>query len=89
MSMENIKIHRALAVIDSFVQVPPNAEGDKTRVRADSLDVNVFTTIRLTGGSGRQRGSRCGVQELVRLPAQALDGTYDNGDTDPVSERLS
>lgn len=89
MSFESIRIYRDLPVIDSFVQVPPNQEGDKTRVRADSLDTTVFSYVRLTGGSGRQRGGKYGAQELVRLPGRALDGTYDNGDSDPVSEHLS
>ena len=88
MSMAGIRIYRDLQVIDGFVQVPPNQEGDKTRVRADSLDTGVFSYVRLTGGSGRQRGAKYGAQELVRLPARALDGTYDNGDTDQVSQYL-
>lgn len=85
MSFETIRIYRDLPVIGGFVQIPPNQETDKTRVTAEDAQDAVAGSVitRLSMGSGRQRGSKCGQQEFLRLPGITPDGWYDS---DPVED---
>jgi len=67
MSMSDITIYRDLAVVGGFVQVPPNAESDKSRVtlaEAQAVLGDAGQTVRLSGVSGRPGGR----QVLYRLP---------------------
>ena len=83
MSFETIRIYRDLPVINSYVQVPPNKESDKTRITREEATtlISGSAVVRLTGGSGPQNG-KYGQQEFVRLPGITPDGWYD---TDPVA----
>lgn len=74
MSFETIRIHHDIPMIDGFLQIPPNLEKDKNAVSIDDVDnptespdveVGYGTVIQLSG-SGRQRGSRYGGQEIFR-----------------------
>lgn len=88
MSLQDIRIHRDFPIIDGFVQVPPNEETDKTRV-TESEALSLITdseTKRLSLGSGRQRGSKYGQQEWIRLPGLRPDEWYS---TDPVDDLSS
>ncbi len=84
MSFESIQIFRDLPSIDNFVQIPPNKERDKTRVTLENAYILVAgsTIVRLSLGSGRQRGGRCGQQEFLRLPGITPNQWYA---TDPLA----
>lgn len=84
MSFETITIHRDLPVINNYVQIPPNNETDKTRVTASNAETAIAGSQlkRLTIGSGRQRGSKCGQQEFLRLPGINPNNWYDS---DPIA----
>lgn len=83
MSFETIRIHRDLQVIDSFVQVPPNKETDKTRVTvAETLAaISGSERVHLSQGSGTHRGWKAGAQSIIRLPGLVPGTSYS---TDPV-----
>lgn len=84
MSFETIRIHRDLPVINGFVQVPPNTEDKKTSITPEDAQDAVAGSVitRLSLGSGRQYGSKCGQQEFLRLPGIAPNEWYA---TDPVA----
>ncbi len=88
MSFETILIHRDVPSIDGFLQVPPNKEKNKNKGvdpnTAELLSPPLGNVVRLTGGSGRQRGSRYGVQEFFRLDGIRPDQWYDTDGTDPM-----
>jgi len=84
--MSDIRIHRDIPAIGGYLQVPPNTEGNKTHYRIDqTLSQNPSTgeIVRLTGGSGRQFGSRIGAQEFFRLNGIAPNEWYS---TDPMDD---
>lgn len=85
MSMSTIRIYRQLPIINGFVIVPPCQENNKSSILGeDAADlISGSAVVRLTGGSGRQRGSKCGQQEFLQLPPITPSTWYD---TDPVSE---
>lgn len=89
MSFETIRIHRDIPSIDGFLQVPPNKEKNKNKGQQIETALNLSpplgTIVRLTGGSGRQRGSRYGAQEFFRLYGIAPNEWYDGDGADPVS----
>lgn len=78
MARRDISIHRDLPVINGFVQVPNNAETDKTRVTtAEALAaISGSATTRLSMGSGTQTGWKAGQQEWVRLPGLTPGESY-------------
>ncbi len=84
MSFETIRIYRDIPAIDGFLQVPPNKDKNKNK----GVDINLTpslspplgTIVRLTGGSGRQRGSRCGSQEFFRLFGITPNEWYDSSE---------
>lgn len=82
MSFETITIYRDLQIINKYVQVPPNAETDKTRVLATDAENSVVGSaiVGLSMGSNRQYGSKCGRQEFLRLPGITPNSWYT---TDP------
>jgi hypothetical protein len=85
MSFEDITIYRDFPIIDGFVQVPPNEETDKARVTEDEALtlISGSETTRLSIGSGKPRGSKCGQQEFLRLPGITPNTWYT---TDPVDD---
>lgn len=85
MALSDITIHRDLPSINGFVQIPPCREEDKTARTLESAAalVNGSTIVRLSLGSGKVRGSKCGQQEFLRLPGIAADAWYDS---DPVAD---
>lgn len=83
MSFEDIQIHRDLQIVNRYVQLPPNTEDKKTLLRDNDVELAGSTTIRLTGASGPQTGSRHGQHESLRLPGISPDEWYT---TDPVEE---
>lgn len=87
MSFETITIYRDLPSIDGFVQTPNNTDTDKTRVTIDDAESLIVgsETIRLSLGSGRQRGSKCGQQEFLRLPGISPNEWYDEDPVDALS----
>lgn len=84
MSAQTILIHRDLPIINGFVQVPNNAESDKTRVTyVEALNaINGSALTTLSQGSGNQYGSKVGAQAFVRLPGLIPGTSYG---TDPVN----
>ena len=84
MSFSTIRIHRDLPIISGYVQVPPNRDQEKTKTTdaAAELAIPGAVVVRLSLGSGRMRGSKCGQQEFLRLPGIRPDGWYT---TDPVA----
>lgn len=85
MAMSDILIYRDLPIIAGFVQVPPNTEDKKTSVTAEDAQNAIAGSAitRLSLGSGRMRGSKCGQQEFLRLPGIAPNEWYAS---DPVAE---
>lgn len=83
MSLSTITIYRDYAIIDGFVQVPPNKETDKSRVTvAEALAaIDGSAQVHLTGASGANRGGRAGAQSLLRLPGLIPGAAHA---TDPV-----
>lgn len=88
MALSDIKIHRGLPVINGFIQVPPCLEKDKTNGAKVDDEAFLITppispgVIRLTGGSGRQWGSKTGAQEIYVLNPTPVDKTNEDGDGD-------
>lgn len=86
MSFETIRIHRDIPAIDGFLQTPPNLEKNKNRTPtiddAQNLSPSMGSIVRLTGGSGRQRGSKIGAQEFFRLDGIAPDEWYTTDGSD-------
>ena len=82
MSFDTITIYRDLPIINNYVQIPPNAETDKTRVLATDAEASVSGSVivGLSIGSNRQHGSKCGRQEFLRLPGITPNSWYS---TDP------
>lgn len=74
--LSDITIFRDFAIIDGFVQVPPNREGEKTETTVDEF-------IDAVGGSFEERlphpntnpntGSKFGAHTWVRVPTSAAD----------------
>lgn len=85
MSFETIRVYRDLPIIAGFVQVPPCTEANKTSVTAEEAQNAIAGSAitRLSLGSGRMRGSKCGQQEFLRLPGIAPNEWYAS---DPVAE---
>ena len=71
MAASDILIHRDFAVINGYVQLPPNAERDKSRVRLEdavSLYGDLCEVVELSMGSGPCHGRKSGAQRVFRLP---------------------
>jgi hypothetical protein len=86
--MSDIRIHRDVPSIDGFLQVPPNKERNKNKGQRIDNTINLTpplgTIVRLTGGSGRQRGSKTGAQEFFRLDGIRPDQWYGTDGVDPM-----
>lgn len=80
MSFEDIRIYRDLQVVNRYVQLPPNEESDKSALHINDAPSG---SVRLTGGSGAETGSRHGQHEIYRLEGITPDSWYT---TDPVEE---
>lgn len=87
MSFEDILIHRDLPILNKYVQLPPNAEADKTALLDTDAEAlltanfpqNQGLTIQsLSLGSGRQTGAKHGAQSFLRLPGIRPDEWYEN-----------
>ncbi len=78
MAMSEIMIYRDLPSVNGHVQIPPCREKFKTKRTLESaLDVvDGSTVVRLSIGSGKAQGSKCGQQEMLRLPGVAADSWY-------------
>lgn len=78
MSFETITIFRDMPIINGYVQVPYNKETDKTRVTSDEATSAIAGSVinRLSCGTGKQTGSKTGVQEFFRLPGLAPNDSY-------------
>ena len=69
MSFEDIRIHRDYAIINGFVQIPPNKPLDKISTLENSIEATALgETTRLSLGSGKDTGSKFGSQAFVRAP---------------------
>ena len=78
MALSDISIYRDFAIINDYVQVPPNREVDKSRV-SSSRAVNTIPTSRinyLSLGSGKCTGSKFGAQRFLRFPALQPGESY-------------
>lgn len=82
---DDILIYRDFQIIAGYVQVPNNAETDKTRVTTDAALAAIAGSaeVILSAGSGKPTGSKSGAQRFLRLPGLAPGSSYS---TDPVEE---
>jgi len=85
MSFETIKIYRDLPVKSGFVQIPPNDPISNSRLTPEAVItlLNNSRIVRLSIGSGKSTGSKCGQQEFVRLAGLHPNSWYD---ADPVAQ---
>jgi hypothetical protein len=76
MSMADIKIYRSWPIVAGYVQTPNQTDKDKTKTLASSLSSSLGEVVRLSLGSGKPRGSKCGQQEFFRLNGVAPNEWY-------------
>lgn len=74
MSFETITVHRDFPIINDYVQVQPNREGEKTThmVTAFLAAVANSVTTRLPPHTNRNTGRKFGGQEFIRVPGQTF-----------------
>lgn len=87
MAFSEIMIYRTWPIINGYVQVPNNKPSDKTRVTVDEALASIPGSDigRLSLGSGKPTGSKCGQQEFLLLPPVAADGWYESNPIDAVA----
>ena len=75
MSFETIQIFRDYSIINGFVQVPPNREGERTAYTPDEFLVAMPTgeVQRLAHpNTNPTTGRHFGSQEFIRVPGQTF-----------------
>ena len=84
MSFETISIYRDIPIVNGYAQIPPNRDQEKTHITGDAAETAIAgsSIVRLSLGSGKPRGSKCGQQEFLRLPAITPSTWYA---TDPLA----